>query len=60
MARVERYKLVLRNEGKGPNELYDYASDPGERNNLADNDQYVTVRSGLADEIQKWKLNYSG
>ncbi|MGP8245384.1 MAG: sulfatase [Bryobacteraceae bacterium] len=60
MARVERYKLVLRNQGKGPNELYDFAGDPGERNNLADNDQYVTVRTALAGEIQKWTLNYSG
>ena len=60
MARVERYKLILRNAGKGPNELYDYASDPGERTNLAGDDQYETVRSSLAGEIQKWKLNYSG
>jgi arylsulfatase A-like enzyme len=60
MARVERYKLILRNQGKGPNELYDYATDPGEHTNLADNDQYVSVRGALADEIQKWKLNYSG
>jgi arylsulfatase A-like enzyme len=60
MARVERYKLVLRNEGKGVNELYDFVSDPGERNNLAADDQYVTVRSALTAEIQKWKVNYSG
>ena len=59
MARIERYKLVQRNQGKGPNELYDYASDPGERNNLADDDQYVSVRSSLAGEIQKWNVNYS-
>jgi hypothetical protein len=60
MARVERYKLILRNQGKGPNELYDYATDPGEHTNLADNDQYVSIRGALADEIQKWKVNYSG
>ena len=60
MARVERYKLVLRNDGKGPNELYDHSNDAGERTNQADDDQYLTVRSSLTAEIQKWKLDYSG
>ena len=30
MARDDRYKLVVRDEGKGPNELYDYKADPKE------------------------------
>ena len=58
--RVERYKAVFRNAGKGPNETYDMSSDPHERNNLADNDQYVDVRTNLGGEIAKWKQGYSG
>jgi arylsulfatase A-like enzyme len=60
MARVERYKLVLRNDGKGPNELYDMAADAGEHTNQADNDQFVSVKSTLADELAEWKKKYSG
>ncbi len=60
MARVERYKLVLRNGGKGPNELYDLAADAGERTNQVDNDQFVSVRSTLAGELAQWKQKYSG
>lgn len=60
MARVERYKLVLRNGGKGPNELYDMAADAGEHTNQADNDQFVSVKSTLADELAEWKKKYSG
>jgi arylsulfatase A-like enzyme len=55
MARVERYKWVSRNEGKGPNELYDLTADPHERTNQADNDQFVSVKTTLAAEITKWK-----
>jgi len=60
MARVERYKLILRNEGKGPNELYDLAADPGERTNQAENDQFVSVKNTLAGELGDWKRKYSG
>ena len=31
MARNDRYKLIVRNEGKGPGELYDDKVDPRER-----------------------------
>ena len=31
MARDARYKLVLRNDGKGPNELFDVTADPRRR-----------------------------
>jgi arylsulfatase A-like enzyme len=60
MARVERYKLVLRNDGKGPNELYDLAADAAERVNQVDNDQFVSVKSTLAGELAAWKQKYSG
>jgi hypothetical protein len=55
MARVERFKWIQRNEGKGPNELYDLSSDPQERNNQADNEQYTVVKNELGAEIVKWK-----
>ena len=59
MARVERYKLILRNDGKGPNELYDLTADPGERTNQTDNDQFVSVKNTLAGELGTWKKKYS-
>jgi arylsulfatase A-like enzyme len=60
MAHVERYKLVLRNDSKGPNELYDMVADPGERTNQVDNDQFVAVKNTLAGELADWKKRYSG
>ena len=55
MARVERYKWISRNDGKGPNELYDLTADPQERTNQADNDQFISTKNTLAAEIVKWK-----
>ena len=58
MARDNRFKLVLRNEGKGPNELYDERSDPREKTNVYNDPRYVTTRDGVdertcvvADEV---------
>jgi arylsulfatase A-like enzyme len=59
MAREKRYKLVLRHEGKGPNELYDLAADPREKVNRYDNLEFVTTRTRLAAELSKWKQRYS-
>ncbi len=59
MAREERYKLVLRAAGKGPNELYDLSTDPRENVNQYDNQRYLTVRNTLAGELNKWKQKYS-
>jgi len=47
MARIERYKLIVRDEGKGPGELYDDKQDPHERVNQYDNPQFVTVKNTL-------------
>jgi arylsulfatase A-like enzyme len=55
MARDNRYKLVLRNDGKGPNEFYDVRADPRERVNQHDNPQFVTVRDRLARELAEWR-----
>ena len=60
MSRAERYKLILRNDGKGPNELYDMVADPTERTNQVDNDQFVSVKNTLSAELADWKKKYSG
>jgi len=59
MARTERYNLVLRNDGKGPNELFDLPADPSERANQIDNEQYVSVKNGLGGELAQWKQKYA-
>mgnify|MGYP005811587921 CR=1 FL=1 len=58
MARDSRYKLVLRNEGKGPNELYDLESDPRERKNQYDNGAYTATRQRLEKELAAWRAAY--
>jgi arylsulfatase A-like enzyme len=59
MSREDRYKLVSRNDGKGPNELYDLVVDPTEKDNQADNPQFMTIHTELAGELDKWKKQYS-
>ncbi|HWD00142.1 MAG TPA: sulfatase-like hydrolase/transferase [Candidatus Sulfopaludibacter sp.] len=59
MAREERYKLVLRDGGKGSNELYDMTADPGEKANLYEVPEYLDVKTRLTGEITRWKQNYS-
>lgn len=59
MARNDRYKLIVRDQGKGPGELYDLSTDAGERNNQYANDQFVTVRNGLTTELNQWMQTYS-
>ena len=59
MSREARYKLVSRNDGKGPNELYDLVTDPTERENQAGNQQFLTIHNELAGLLDTWKKNYS-
>jgi arylsulfatase A-like enzyme len=59
MSREDRYKLVSRNDGKGPNELYDLVTDPGEKENQAENQQFLTINKELAGILDKWKKDYS-
>jgi len=59
MSRENRYKLVSRNDGKGPNELYDLVTDPTERQNQAENPQFLTVHTELAGILDTWKKDYS-
>jgi arylsulfatase A-like enzyme len=55
MARDNRYKLVIRHEGKGPNELYDLRVDPREKANQYDNQAYVTIKQNLTKELEAWR-----
>lgn len=60
MARDKRYKLVLRNNGSGPNELFDLSTDAGENVNRYDDPKYITVRGRLTKEIEEWRKRTSG
>jgi arylsulfatase A-like enzyme len=55
MARDSRLKLVLRNGGNGPNELYDLADDPREKVNQYDNSKYMIDRAQMTGTIEKWR-----
>jgi len=59
MARDNRFKLVVRNDGQGPNELFDLSKDPREKVNQYDNPQYLTVRDRLNGELAGWRKRYS-
>ena len=59
MARDNRFKLVLREEGKGPNELFDLKADPREKTNLYENPEFITVRDRLGKELEAWRKRYS-
>jgi arylsulfatase A-like enzyme len=55
MARDDRYKLVLRDQGKGPGELYAEVTDATEKENQYDNPQYVNVRDRLTAALAAWR-----
>jgi arylsulfatase A-like enzyme len=59
MARDPRFKLVLRNNGDGPNELYDMRADSREKVNLYESPQHVTVRQRLTAELEAWRKKYA-
>jgi len=59
MARTERYKLVQRNDGKGPGELYDLPIDASESVNQYANPEYISVKDTLTGEIAIWKKQYA-
>jgi len=58
MARDSRYKLVQRNNGKGPNELFDLRVDPFEKQNQHDNEEFLTVRERLGAELAAWNRRH--
>ena len=55
MARDDRYKLILRNQGKGANELYDETADPKEQTNQADNTKFAGMRERLTGQLTAWR-----
>jgi arylsulfatase A-like enzyme len=59
MARDQRFKLVLRNGGEGPNELFDLRTDPTERKNLFENQGFVSVRDRLTKELAAWRAQHA-
>lgn len=59
MVRDNRFKLIVRNGGKGPNELYAFRVDTREKTNQYDNPQFITVRDGLARQLDAWRKRYS-
>jgi arylsulfatase A-like enzyme len=59
MARDKRFKLVWRNNGQGPNELFDVPNDPGERVNQFDNPRFLTVKERLIRELADWRSRTS-
>jgi hypothetical protein len=60
MARDGGSKLVLRNNGAGPNEFYDLRSDPREKKNRFEDPARRTIRDRLRNELETWRARYSG
>ena len=59
MARDNRFKLVLRADGQGADELYDLRKDPNEHLNQFENQEYADVRTRLEAELRAWHEKYS-
>ena len=59
MARDSRYKLVLRNNGNGPNEFFDLADDPREKVNQHENPKYLVQRDQMRRAIETWRASTS-
>lgn len=55
MARDDRYKLILRGQGKGPNEVYDETVDPKEQDNQFDNPKFSATRERLTSQLTAWR-----
>ncbi len=57
--RTERWRYTEWDDGKQGSQLYDYQSDPEEKNNLATNPQYAQTMGELKALIQKnWATSY--
>jgi arylsulfatase A-like enzyme len=55
MARDDRYKLILRDQGKGANELFDETVDPKEQSNHVDEAKYSIMRDRLTGRLTTWR-----
>lgn len=59
MVRNARFKVVLRDAGKGPGDLYDLRKDPRELVNQYDNAEYVSFRSSMTRDLEQWRKQYT-
>jgi len=59
MLRDEQFKLVLRNQGKGPNELWDLSVDPAEHSNRIDDRSLARVLRKMERDLNDWIRKYS-
>jgi arylsulfatase A-like enzyme len=58
MLRDARFKLVLRDNGGGPGELYDWRADPLEHVNQYDNAAFITTRATMTKQLRAWREKY--
>ena len=58
MMRDLRFKLVLRDNGASPSELYDLRADPLERVNQYDNAAFITTRAAMTKQLRAWREKY--
>ncbi|HEY3744548.1 MAG TPA: sulfatase/phosphatase domain-containing protein, partial [Bryobacteraceae bacterium] len=54
-----RFKLILRDGGKGPNQLFDIRDDPKQITNEFANRNYITTRDDFRRNLLAWKAKYS-
>jgi len=59
MIRERRYKLVWRNQGRGPSELWDLETDPTEHSNRIDDPALASQRRRLERDLKVWLRRYS-
>ncbi|MBI3665222.1 MAG: sulfatase-like hydrolase/transferase [Acidobacteria bacterium] len=59
MLREPQYKLVLRNEGKGPNELCDLSADSAGHANRIEDRALAHVRQSMTRDLNAWIKKYS-
>jgi len=55
MARDDRYKLILRSQGKGVTELYDETADAREQVNQVDSPKFANMRERLTAQVAAWR-----
>jgi arylsulfatase A-like enzyme len=60
MARVDRYKLVIRDEGKGPGELYDMRMERTEAVNHYGDAEFEDVKTNLTGQLAAWRKTLAG
>jgi hypothetical protein len=49
----------MRDDGKGPCDLYDLTADPHEKVNQYENPQFVSVRDRLYADLVGWRKKYA-